>query len=132
MDGFYSIPIFAIILMGLLNKKTPAAAANFALLFGLSVIALAHFVLPRLPGGFDPIKLSGNIFYFYGIVFAMLMIIMLLWSILSPRREGAWIQQDVGAVSLTPWRYAAPVGVILLILVVINYAIFADFSVLWK
>ncbi len=132
MDGFYSIPIFAIILMGLLNKKTPAAAANFALLFGLGFIALAHFVLPRLPGGFDPIKLSGNIFYFYGIVFAVLVIIMVLWSLVSPRREGAWIQQDVGAVNLTPWRYAAPVGIILLILVVLNYAIFADFSVLWK
>ena len=132
MDGFYSIPIFAIILMGLLNKKTPPAAANFAFIFGLGVIALAHFVPPLLPGCFDPIKSCGNIFYFYGIVFAVLMVIMLVWSMFSPRREGAWIQQDVGAVNLTPWRYAVPVGVILLVLVILNYAIFADFSVLWK
>ena len=66
------------------------------------------------------------------IVFAILRIIMLLWSVLSPRREGAWIQQDVGAVNLTPWRYAVPVGIVLLILVFLNYAVFADFSVLWK
>ena len=133
MNGFYSIPIFAIILMGFLNKKVPAAAANFVLAAGLIVIALAYFVLPALPnGGVDIVKYCGNNYYFLGIVFVALMALMQAWSMIAPRKDGAWIQQDVGAVSLTPWRFAVPAGIILLILVIVNYAVFADFSVLWK
>ena len=127
MNGFYSIPIFAIILMGLLNKKIPAVAANITLVGGLAIIALAYFVLP--PMGIDPTKLCINNYYFLGLVFVALIIFMQLWSMIAPRRGGAWVQQDVGAVSLTPWRWAVPVGIALLIVVVLNYAAFADFSV---
>ena len=131
MNGFYSIPIFAIILLGLLNKKIPAKAANFALVFGLAVIAFAYFVLPVLPEpvGVDITKFPGVNYYFLGVVFVVLIALMLLWSRFAPRKEGAWVQKDVGAVSLTPWRFAVPAGVILLILVIVNYALFADFSV---
>ena len=134
MNGFYSIPIFSIILMGLLNKRVPAKAANFTLIFGLAIIAFAYFVLPYLPEpiGVDITKVNGVNYYFLGVVFVLLMAIMLLWSVVSPRREGVWVQKDVGAVSLTPWRFAVPVGIALLILVIINYAVFADFSVWWK
>ncbi|MBQ6351886.1 MAG: solute:sodium symporter family transporter [Lentisphaeria bacterium] len=128
MNGFYSIPIFAVILMGLLNKKLPAAAANFAMLGGLAIIAVAYFVLPLF--GVDLIAACGNNYYFLGLVFLFLVIVMQAWSIAAPRRGGAWVQQDVGAVDLTPWRFALPVGIALLILVVVNYALFADFSVL--
>ena len=132
MNGFYSIPIFAIILMGLLNKKAPAKAANFTLIFGLAVIAFAYFVLPYLPKiGVDLTTPPGRNYYFLGAVFLVLILTMQTWSMIAPRRDGAWVQQDVGAVSLTPWRWAVPVGVVLLILVILNYALFADFSV-WR
>ncbi|MBP5531337.1 MAG: solute:sodium symporter family transporter [Lentisphaeria bacterium] len=130
MDGLYAIPIFSVILMGFLNKKVPAAAANFAMLSGLAIIALAYFVLPPL--GLDAKKACGNDFYFLGLVFLILVIVMQIWSMVAPRREGVWVQQDVGAVNLKPWSLAIPVGLALLILVVINYALFADFSVLWN
>ena len=133
MNGFYSIPIFAIILMGLLNKKVPAKAANFTLIFGLAVIAFAYFVLPYLPKiGIDLTTPPGRNYYFLGAVFLVLILIMQMWSIIAPRKEGVWVQQDVGAVSLTPWRWAVPVGIALLILVIVNYALFADFSVWFK
>ena len=128
MDGFYSIPILAVVLIGLLNKKVPAAAANFAMIAGLLLIALAYFVLPGT--GADPIILFGNNFHFLGSVFLLLVVVMLLWSLILPRRGGAWVQQDVGAVSLRPWKLAVPVGIVLLVLVILNYAVFADFSVL--
>ena len=128
MNGFYSIPIFAVVLLGLLNKKISAAAAKFAMVAGLLIIALAYFVLPRT--GVDPTVICGNNFYFLGLVFLVLVIVMQLWSIIRPRDGGVWIQQDVGAVSLKPWKLAVPVGIVLLVLVILNYAVFADFSVL--
>ena len=130
MDGFYAIPIFAVILMGFLNKKIPAAAANFTLICGLVIIGLAYFVLPPL--GIDPIKACGNAYYFLGMIFLILVIVMQLWSMAAPRRDGVWVQKDVGAVDLKPWSLAIPVGIALLVLVIVNYALFADFSVLWK
>lgn len=129
MNGFYSIPIFAVVLLGLLNRKIPAAAANFALVAGLAVIALAYFVLPKW--GVDPLVICGNNFYFLGLVFLVLAAVMQLWSLVWPRSGGAWVQQDVGAVSLRPWKLAVPVGIVLLVLVILNYAVFADFRVLW-
>ena len=127
MDGFYAIPIFSVILMGFLNKKIPAAAANVAMIGGLVTIGLAYFVLPPL--GIDPIKACGNAFYFLGLVFLILVILMQVWSMAAPRKGGAWVQKDVGAVDLKPWSLAVPVGIALLILVFVNYALFADFSV---
>ena len=80
--------------------------------------------------GVDPIAICGNNVYFLGLVFLVLAAVMQLWSLVWPRSGGAWVQQDVGAVSLRPWRLALPVGIVLLVLVILNYAVFADFSVL--
>ena len=87
------------------------------------------FVLPLF--GITTKTLCNNDFYFLGLVFLILVIVMQLWSMIAPRRDGVWVQKDVGAVNLKPWSLAIPVGIALLILVIVNYALFADFSVLW-
>ena len=52
---------------------------------------------------------------------------MLVWSEISPRQE-EWVQEDAKAVDLTPWKYANKVGLVLIIIVLLIYAVFADFS----
>ena len=44
------------------------------------------------------------------------------------RRQEAYEQVDVGAVDLTPWPYAKPVGIGLIVFVLAIYAWFADLS----
>ncbi|MDO4628689.1 MAG: solute:sodium symporter family transporter [Planctomycetia bacterium] len=127
MNGLYTIPVFAVVLMGLLVRRIPAGAARFALIFGPSVIAFMYFIAPGTR--FDLVKIMGG-FHFLGIVFATLIVSMFVWSLISPRREGTWVQKDAQAVDLTPWRYAVPAGVALVLVVVTIYAVFADFSVL--
>ena len=39
-------------------------------------------------------------------------------------------QEDVGAVDMTPWRWAQPAGIALIASVLTIYVLFADFSVL--
>lgn len=68
-------------------------------------------------------------FHFLGIVFAGLVGVMLLIGRIQPRNE-AWVQQDVKAVDMTPWKGARIAGIILVILVLIIFGVFADFSVL--
>jgi SSS family solute:Na+ symporter len=122
MNGLYFIPIFAVVLVGMLSKRVPAIAANIALLVGFAAIALGYFV-------YDEQVAKIHEFHFLGLVFVSLIALMLLIVKVRPRAE-AYVQQDVGAVDLTPWAAAKPAGIFLVLLVVGIYVYFADFSIL--
>jgi len=124
MNGMYFIPIFAVVLIGMLTKRVPAIAAKIALLAGFVLIAVGYFVAP-----FDKIVASLHEFHFLGIVFSWLVILMLVIGEVAPR-ETEFEQQDIGAVDMTPWKHARTVGLILIAIVFAIYITFADFSVL--
>ncbi|MCQ2380238.1 MAG: solute:sodium symporter family transporter [Victivallaceae bacterium] len=130
MDGIYSIPILAVILMGLWNRRAPAAAAKAALALGLGCLVFEYFVSNHL--GFRLSAACGHLYYFLAIVFAGMCATIWIWGLVSPRKQGEWVQQDAGAVDLTPWRYTKPVALVCCLLVVLLYLAFADFSVLLK
>ncbi len=124
MNGIYFIPIFAVVLVGMLSKRVPALAAKIALLAGFTVIAVGYFVPP-----FDSIVSSLHEFHFLGIVFTWLVVLMLVIGEIAPR-ETEFVQQDVGAVDMTSWPLVKPVGLLLIACVFGIYVMFADFSVL--
>ncbi|WP_417735567.1 solute:sodium symporter family transporter [Rosistilla oblonga] len=124
MNGMYFIPIFAVVLVGMLSRRVPASAAKIALLAGFGIIAIGYFVEP-----FDKIVASMHEFHFLGCVFAWLVILMLVIGEIWPR-ETEFVQEDVGAVDMTPWRFAVPAGLVLIAIVLLIYQRFADFSVL--
>jgi SSS family solute:Na+ symporter len=68
-------------------------------------------------------------FHFLGVVFSWLVILMLVIGELHPR-DTEFIQEDVGAVDLTPWRHARKAGWTLIAIIFTIYFTFADFSVL--
>ncbi|WFB36439.1 solute:sodium symporter family transporter [Kiritimatiellota bacterium B12222] len=124
MNGIYFIPIFAVVLMGLLNKNVEKTAANIALVGGIVAIALGYFV-PPFRGWAGKI----NEYHFIAMVFWILVVFLLVMAKLKPL-PAPWVHQDAGAVNLTPWKHAPLVGGILVLAVVLIYAVFADFSVL--
>ncbi|GAB5404775.1 MAG: solute:sodium symporter family transporter [Aureliella sp.] len=124
MNGIYFIPIFAVVLVGMLTRRVPAVAAKIGLVAGFVTIATGYFVPP-----FDLIVGSLHEFHFLGIVFAWLVILMLVIGEIWPR-ETEFEQQDVRAVDMTPWKLAPYAGIALLLAVITIYASFADFSVL--
>ena len=124
MNGMYFIPIFAVVLIGMMTKRVPAIAAKIGLLAGFIGIALGYFVYP-----FNAIVASLHEFHFLGLVFAWLVILMLVIGEVAPR-ETEFEQQDVKAVDMTTWKLAKPVGLILIVAVISIYSTFADFSVL--
>ncbi|MFG0262534.1 MAG: solute:sodium symporter family transporter [Novipirellula sp. JB048] len=124
MNGMYFIPIFSVVIVGMLTRRVPAIAAKIGLVTGFVVIAVGYFVSP-----FDTIVASIHDFHFLGMVFAWLVILMLVIGEVRPR-ETEFTQRDVGAVNMTPWRYATPAGIALIVMVITIYATFADFSVL--
>ncbi len=126
MNGMYFIPIFAVVLIGMLTKRVPPIAAKVALVAGFLMIAIGYFVSP-----FDKVVDSMHEYQFLGLVFAWLLIMMLVIGELAPSKT-EFVQADVGAVDLTPWKLARPVGWLLIACVLTIYAVFADFSVLTK
>jgi len=124
MNGIYFIPIFAVVLVGMLTRRVPPIAAKVALVTGFTVIAVGYFVPP-----FDRIVAAMHEFHFLGIVFAYLVVIMLVIGEIRPRTE-EWTQQDVQAVDMTPWKHARLAGAGLVVAVFLIYLFFADFTVL--
>jgi SSS family solute:Na+ symporter len=124
MNGIYFIPIFAVVVVGMLSRRVPPIAAKVALVSGFVLIAVGYFVYP-----FDLIVAQMHEYHFLGLVFAYLVVLMLVIGELRPL-ETEWKQQDVNAVDMTPWKHARLVGVLLLLAVLTIYVLFADFSVL--
>ncbi len=125
MNGMYFIPIFSVVLVGMLTKRVPAFAAKFGLIAGLVLISIGYFVPPAKAWLVDQ---GVHNFHFLGMVFAFLVISMIAAGLSSPREE-EWVQEDVGAVDMTPWKYAYVGGAALVLIVISIYVIFADTSI---
>ena len=91
------------------------------LVVGIVIIASGYFYPP-----FASSLNSAGIheFHFLGIVFALLVSLMLLTSIVAPRLE-PWKMVYTKEVDLTPWHGAKKASLVLFILVIIIYAAFA-------
>ena len=124
MNGMYFIPIFSVVIIGMLTRRVPPVAAKIGLLTGFVLIAVGYFVPP-----FNTIVASMHEFHFLGSVFCWLVILMLVIGELYPS-EKEFEQVDVKAVDMTPWWFSRWAGLILIALVITIYATFADFSVL--
>jgi SSS family solute:Na+ symporter len=124
MNGLYFIPILAVVVVGMLTRRVPPIAAKAALLTGFVVIACGYF----LPAAAS-IVASMHDFHFLGLVFAYLVIMMLVIGEIWPLKD-EWQQVDVKAVDMTPWVHARKASLILVLLVLSIYIMFADLSVL--
>jgi SSS family solute:Na+ symporter len=122
MNGIYFIPIFAVVVVGMLSKRVPPLAAKIGLVAGFAIIAIGYFVPP-----FDKIVSNMHEFHFLGIVFSYLVILMLIIGEIKPRTS-EFVQEDVKAVDMTPWKHSKLVGGILILIVLLIYICFADFS----
>jgi len=124
MNGMYFIPIFAVVLVGMMTRRVPALAAKIGLLVGIGTIAVGYFVPPVVT-----LLESLHTFHFLGAVFLSLVVMMLVIGAIQPQ-EVEFLQEDVKAVDMTPWKHATLSGILLIVAVFAIYALFADFSVL--
>jgi SSS family solute:Na+ symporter len=124
MNGLYFIPIFSVVLIGMLTKRVPGKAANIGLVTGFVVISLGYFV-PSLAVYVN----SMHEFHFLGVVFVGLLALMYGIGQAAPLAT-PYEQKDSGLVDLTPWKPAWPVGIALILVVLAVYIYFADMSVL--
>ncbi|MHC5067407.1 MAG: solute:sodium symporter family transporter [Planctomycetota bacterium] len=125
MNALYFIPIFSVVLVGALTKRVPAIAAKTALIAGV-VVMLAMYFVPALA---EAKEAAIHNFHFLGLVFAGLVVLMLIIGKVKPLAE-PWSHTPCDDVDMTPWRYAKPMAVVLVVVVLSIYIYFADISVL--
>ena len=126
MNAMYATPILSVVLIGLTTRYVPGRAATTALIVGCAAVGTGYFV-PLGPIT-SQIEQMGD-FHFIAIVFVSLLGIMLIWGMLQPRTE-PFEQTYTGDVDMTPWRWAWPMALLIIVSVLSIYAYFADFSVL--
>ena len=136
MNGIYFIPIFAIVVMGMLNRRVPSWSAFASMIIGLVLLLGTLIIYPiAAPQVADPTtgemaaqsfeSVTGfSNFHLMGIVFALLVGIMFVASIVSPRAE-AWVLETKTPIDMTPWKHAKWAGLVLIVAVITIYATFA-------
>lgn len=121
MNGIYFIPIFAVVLVGLLNRRVPAVAGKIGLVSGLLIISAGYFVPPFA----NALSRAGiHEFHFLGIVFALLVALMWVIGLARPRSE-PWQLVVNNPIDLTPWKNAKWAGLGLVVAVIGIYLAFA-------
>jgi SSS family solute:Na+ symporter len=123
MNAIYFIPIFAVVVVGMLHPRVPSTAAFLALLLGLVMIGTKYFI-PGVAPFVDGIFRYN--FHFLGFVFATLVIFMIVWAAFDPRPE-PWKLETSTPIDMTPWKNAKWASLILITLVILIYAGFASF-----
>ncbi len=118
MNGIYFIPLLAIVVVGLLDKRASGTAAVATLLSSLAAMIIGSFVLK------DAITQYMNFFHYMGIVFVLSVIMMLVLGKMYPR-ETPFEQRYSGDVDLTQWKHTKAASLAIVSVVVLIYLVFA-------
>lgn len=132
LDSFVmliGLPVLSAVFGGFFFKYLPKYSAKFIMIF--HIICYGGFMLLSpsysLFGGGD-----GDIHYLYAvsILWPIELLIMFFMNRANKNKGAqAWVQQDVGAVDLTPWKYSKIVSVIVLVCVVLVYIAFSPLGI---
>ena len=114
VNGFFNVPIFTVILVGMLTKRVPPAAAKLGLVFFIVCYGLTQTILP--------VRL--HFLHVLAILFVVTAVLMLaigrLWPMATPYQPS----QD-NVVGLTPWKNRHVYAVLLLAAMVLLFAVFS-------
>jgi len=139
--GSLSVPILAVVTIGIITKHVPALGAKVVLIGGVLMYLISQFVISpifidaamneaTMNGITDAKELSlikakayPHFLHIMGILFVANISIMLLIGKLRPKTE-VYEPKITKEIDITPWKYAKPIGVIITVLVLSTYLIF--------
>lgn len=139
--GSLSVPILAVVAVGMATKNVPALGAKIVLTVGVLMYLISQFVLAphfvetalteAASNGITDAKALGIIkakayphfLHIMGILFVINVGIMLLMGKLYPNKN-TYTPKVTEEIDITPWKYAKVVGIAITILVLSTYFIF--------
>jgi len=139
--GSLSVPILAVVAIGILTKRVPALGAKIVLTVGVLMYLISQFVISPIfvdgalaeaaTNGITNVKelaiIKANAYphflHIMGILFVINIGIMLLIGKLKPKTD-IYIPKITEEIDITPWKHAKTVGLIITIMVLSTYFIF--------
>lgn len=139
--GSLSVPILAVVVIGVFSKKVPAIGAKIVLTFGVGLYLVSLLILEPLfrntavEGAMaqnitDAAQLSimkaeayPHYLHIMGILFVFNVLVMFISSKIKPKKD-AYIPKVTDSLDVTPWRYTIIFGIVIAILVLGTYIIF--------
>lgn len=139
--GSLSVPIFAVVIVGILTKKVPAIGAKIVLTVGVALYLIslifiepyfrnAAFEQAIANGITDESQLSiikaqayPHYLHVMGILFVFNIIVMLVTSKLKPNKI-PYEPKITKSIDITPWKYSIICGILISLLVLGTYVIF--------
>lgn len=110
LNGIFFIPIASVLIGGFFIKSISATGAKVAVFTGLLFYILTSFVL----------KVNIHFVHVWGIEFVLNILVMLAVSHFY-KNKNPYTPTYTGEVNITPWKYARPVGLLLVIITIVVY-----------
>jgi len=139
--GSLSVPILAVVAVGMATKNVPALGAKIVLTVGVLMYLISQFILSphfvdaalaeAAANGITDVKQLGIIkakayphfLHIMGILFVINVGFMLLMGKLYPNKN-VYTPKITEEIDITPWKYAKVVGIAITLLVLSTYLIF--------
>ncbi|MBW8687486.1 solute:sodium symporter family transporter [Chitinophaga rhizophila] len=117
VSGLFSVPIFTILVVGLLHKRMPAIAAKIGLTFFIITYASSQLLIDT----------GLHFLHVLAILFVLTVILMLVTGAIFPRKE-PFIQKWNNVVDLQPWKRRHWYTALLLLAMVALFVIFSPWG----
>jgi len=139
--GSLSVPILAVVIVGVYTKKVPAIGAKIVLSLGVILYLFSLIILEpyfrnqaevtAIAEGISSIKelsiIKAEAYPHYlhvmGILFVFNIIVMLILGYFKPKKD-EYIPKKTDIIDTTPWKHSITVSIIIAILVLATYFIF--------
>jgi len=141
--GSLSVPILAVVLVGIVSKRVPAIGAKTVLIAGvlMYLFSLLYLGPKTIDAAMADAANNGitdtnalaiikakaypHFLHIMGILFGINMLIMLLFRFVKPiNKANIYIPEVTEIIDTTPWKYTKPIGVFIVIIVLATYFIF--------
>lgn len=125
-----ALPVLSAVFGGFFFKYLPKYAAKFIMIFHIVFYGGFLLISPSysLFGGNE-----GTIHYLYAVLvlWPIELLIMYFMNRKNKIKNGvtAWVQEDVGAVDLTPWKYRKLAAILILLFVAVVYITFSPLGI---
>ena len=119
INSFFNIPLLALVVMGMLTKRTPALAAKVGLAVGMVFYGTVAVGFKNTLFGIE-----WHWLHVAGANFWIIIIAMAWVTKLAPRPE-PYEAVYTKEVDIQPWKHAKPVGLALAVLILLNYVYFS-------
>lgn len=119
MNGFYSAPLFAVVLVGFFTKRATAKAAKAAMLVHIVFYGLYEIIKPDI-----------NFLHILGIMLPIEILVMVWMTKKNPRPEAYTFKRKEAPVEMTPWKYRYHLSTLICVVFVLYYVLFSRIGLL--